>query len=458
MRYHIRHQPPPSAVLRTVLAVFAALPILAACAPDAPFPTGPQIGLPSGFRATIVGASVTVLDMYAVDVNNAGQVVGSRNTADGPIAVLWTPTAGLQDLGTLGGSYSAASAINDAGQIVGYSSLVPGSNVRHAFLWTPGHGMQDLGTLGGSFSSASAINEAGQVVGQSSIPGGRMRAFVWTSGEGMQNLGSLDNEFTETVASDINTAGHVVGESYDFANPLGRAAFLWTAGQGMQRLGTLGGTFAVARAINDAGRVVGESTNASGEHRAFLWSAATGMRDLGTLGTGAQSAAFAINEAGEVVGWSDTQGDVPSEYNQHAFLWSADEGMQDLFAFTAMHRAVDINNRRQVVNGYNYLAALHFVSPNRPPVAHIGGPYAGAKKKPIDFDGTRSSDPDGDALTYAWDFGDGTSLVAGPVATHEYNAWGSYTVTLTVSDPAGLSSKQTTTATIAPPGHAKQPR
>ena len=46
----------------------------------------------------------------------------------------------------------------------------------------------------------------------------------------------------------------------------------------------------------------------------------------------------------------------------------------------------------------------------------------------------RAADPDGDALTYAWDFGDGgTSTAANP--THTYTANGKYTATLTVRDP-----------------------
>ena len=54
----------------------------------------------------------------------------------------------MQDLGTLGGSYSYCLGINARGQVVGESVTAAGET--HAFLWEAGTGMQDLGTLGGA--------------------------------------------------------------------------------------------------------------------------------------------------------------------------------------------------------------------------------------------------------------------------------------------------------------------
>jgi PKD repeat protein len=83
---------------------------------------------------------------------------------------------------------------------------------------------------------------------------------------------------------------------------------------------------------------------------------------------------------------------------------------------------------------------------NRGPVASAGGPYAGVINVPIDFDGTGSSDPDGSALTYRWDFGDLASAT-GAVASHAYAAGGIFAVVLTVSD-GGLSAQANASATV----------
>ena len=118
----------------------------------------------------------------------------------------------MTDLGTLGGGYSVAHGINDAGQVVGDSTTAAG--VNHAFITGPnGVGMTDLGTLGGGDSFAFGINDAGQVVGWSDTAAGDFHAFITgPNGVGMTDLNSLvslPGGVVLTDATGINNHGQV---------------------------------------------------------------------------------------------------------------------------------------------------------------------------------------------------------------------------------------------------------
>ncbi|MDO8629540.1 MAG: tandem-95 repeat protein, partial [Phycisphaerales bacterium] len=90
--------------------------------------------------------------------------------------------------------------------------------------------------------------------------------------------------------------------------------------------------------------------------------------------------------------------------------------------------------------------SITVIQVNRPPTANAGGPYTGIVGVPVQSNGS-GNDPDGDPLTFSWDFGDGGT---GASPTHTYAATGVYTVTLTVTDPFGASGVSQTTATISP--------
>jgi hypothetical protein len=81
---------------------------------------------------------------------------------------------------------------------------------------------------------------------------------------------------------------------------------------------------------------------------------------------------------------------------------------------------------------------------NRPPVASAtANPTHGSLPLNVSFNGTGSSDPDNDPLTYDWDFGDGSAHGSGATTSHTYTTRGVYTVTLTVSDGQGLENQTT---------------
>ena len=91
------------------------------------------------------------------------------------------------------------------------------------------------------------------------------------------------------------------------------------------------------------------------------------------------------------------------------------------------------------------------LAPNSPPVANVGAGVTGSANSQVSFSAAGSLDPEGDRLTYAWDFGDQTTGVGGE-PSHTYARCGTYNVTLTVFDNFGLEDSAATTATISGSG------
>ena len=89
---------------------------------------------------------------------------------------------------------------------------------------------------------------------------------------------------------------------------------------------------------------------------------------------------------------------------------------------------------------------------NRAPVADAGANQSSSTKSPASFNGSGSSDPDGTIASYAWNFGDGTSG-SGVSVTHAYQAAGTYTASLTVTDNSGATATDSVVVTVtdAPP-------
>jgi probable HAF family extracellular repeat protein len=151
------------------------------------------------------------------------------------------------------------------------------------------------------------------------------------------DLGALRPSFRGAHAlSELGAVAGWSGTASAEPHPL-----LYAYAEGTRKLSTLGGHGGQAFAVNVAGQVVGWARTKQGAMHAFLLSAGQ-MRDLGTLGGDASQAA-AINGAGQVVGWSAIAGGA-----RRAFLY-ADGAMIAPDAGWTLNEATDINTAGQIV-------------------------------------------------------------------------------------------------------------
>jgi probable HAF family extracellular repeat protein len=286
---------------------------------------------------------VELVDLGAGDnsvargINNAGKIVGSRG-ADPTTqqAYLWENGV-ITNLGVLPGmKFSWAFDINEGGQVVGASGIGTIDNpiTERAFIWTAATGMQPLTSLGGALASARAINDNGDIAGWSTVSGAAPgHAVVWRNGV-ISDLQAAAFGLNEGRAFAINNVGEAVGYVYGQSgfrstvsvpltlisgagllvgiNTTGCiASWMSTSGQGYRtcagvtrNVGNCGGSGTRAWAINSAGLVVGDAANAApggAQGQAYIWT--EGGITCFPLSQGSNgSSAFGISDNGWVVG------------------------------------------------------------------------------------------------------------------------------------------------------------
>jgi probable HAF family extracellular repeat protein len=218
-------------------------------------------------------------------INAMGQVVGysgpTRDSSESR-AFVWSNQTGMIDLGTLGGVYAQANAINDAGFITGTAQLpAPAgpapAEITHAFIYCQscmglGPQMRDLGVLGGNSSYGMAINGYNHVAGYSTFKANddRVHAFFY-NGNKMIDLGSLGSKrwgSDLSVALGINKLDQVVGYTYlpvIASMPIQQVAFLWRQTQ------------------NGSGQMINLNTLLYGDGKNYLVFSATGINDNGQI-------------------------------------------------------------------------------------------------------------------------------------------------------------------------------
>ncbi len=217
---------------------------------------------------------------FVTESNRRGQIVGWTET---PVhdptcvspqvlqfrAVVWEPRRRRPvELRPLDGdSTSAATAINDRGQVVGISGrcdvAVGEFSAQHAVIWEDGR-PTDIGNFGGdAWNTPVDINDAGDVTGFSDFPGDQdgtpnFQGFFWSRSTGMKKIGVLPGDQTSQPFA-INAQRQVVGAS---CGEVACRPFLWQ-NDVIQNFDSLvvpgfGGTILSTRDINDDGTITGD--------------------------------------------------------------------------------------------------------------------------------------------------------------------------------------------------------
>jgi probable HAF family extracellular repeat protein len=261
-------------------------------------------------------------------INNNGQIGGADPATGDPSGndpFILSSNGTLTDLGNLGSSCGVygcrAVALNSLGDAVGLAGTTPGS--YKPFLFSNGKITQ----LAPDSANPLGLNGSDDIVGYfyptlcDSL--GLTHAFVIKNGVFTDLSQPTDpsqpcNIYSE--AHGINTSGQIAGASTGSNNPsAGEVASVWQPTGALTFLGVLGTGFeSRAFAINDAGQVTGNSYtgDAQGSLHAFLFSNGT-MTDIDTFGSIA-SWAFGINSNGVVVGQVANQ---PNSMAYHAFVF-----------------------------------------------------------------------------------------------------------------------------------------
>lgn len=248
------------------------------------------------------------------------------------------------------------SDLNQRGQVLGLGYLGEGTEV---FQWDRRRGYRFIEELAYEqfipASPAAALNDRGQVVGTQNVDpeGSILRAVVWTRGRELRVLEPAPGDDHSTGLA-INNRGDVTGTTgpYPSESDDGVRSVVWDRRSRVHVIPNFpDATSSRPYDINQAGQVVGGSDTPSGV-RGYIWDRKSGIRPIpGLLEGDLSSVPRAINDHGEVAASGSFPG---GYYGQHAIVWSEESGVVDLGDLPGgpeLSHASDINNHRQVV-GY----------------------------------------------------------------------------------------------------------
>jgi PKD repeat protein len=347
-----------------------------------------------------------------------------------------------------------------------------------------------LARPGASFTFSPSKPVEGQVTtfdaSASSDPDGTIVSYAWTFGDGTTGSGRVVTHTyarygTYVVALTVSDSDGLTGSTSLSVRILGRpiasfsylpekplrgqsvafdasassdpdgtvASYAWTFGDGIQGTGRTvshayasHGTFTVTLTVTDNEGVTGTTSRA-----VRIYAPPT--------------AAFVYSPAGPLEGTSvsfDASGSTDPDGAVVSFAWDWGDGTISgpSSSATAAHTFARYGTyavRLTVTDGDGFTGTtttnVRILA--RPVASFTTSPAKPLAGQAVSFDASASSDPDGTVSSYAWAFGDG-GIGTGRTASHPYAAYGTYTVTLTVTDSDGLTASTTRSIRIyAPP-------
>jgi probable HAF family extracellular repeat protein len=200
----------------------------------APFPAGPG-GVDHAFFWSKAEGMIdltpnSVAGSIARGVNDAGQVVGEISGPSGG-AFVWSAAGGITMIslpGAPAGFTNMAEDINESGQVCGQQFNADFAFVGWVYDSTSGD-IAELPSLGG-ISETRAINDAGDIVGASSMKNNQHRPVLWTTNGDIVDLGFLPvANFTQGIATGINNNRWIVGSDFFDGSGVQNKGWLWIA-------------------------------------------------------------------------------------------------------------------------------------------------------------------------------------------------------------------------------------